>query len=65
MGCRILFGNGGACFYDSVTNTVFGKLLDSKEEAEEFQYWVGIDLRTITDDEFENLLIKFREGEED
>jgi len=61
MGCRILSGNGGACFYDSVTNTVFGVLLDSLSEAEAFEKHIGRDLRALTDKEFIEELDKFRE----
>ena len=64
MGCRILHGNAGACFYDSVTDTVFGKLLENKEEAEEFQNWIGRDLDISYDEKFENLLNEFRKERE-
>ena len=64
MGCRILHGNAGACFYDSVTDTVFGKLLENKEEAEEFQNWIERDLREVNDDKFEDLLNEFRKERE-
>lgn len=71
MGCRIIVGHGDdglgtecAVFYDSVTDTAFGKLMNDLEEAESFQEWVEVDLRTLSDSEFDNLLCKFREMRE-
>ena len=68
MGCDILVGRSShglgleyACFYDSVTETVFGVLLDSLEEAESFQKSVDVDLRKLSHDEFVKLLNDFRE----
>ena len=48
MGCRILEGERinegdgslGACFYSSVTNTVFGPLFEDAGEAEDFLRWL-------------------------
>jgi hypothetical protein len=79
MGCGIIVGNndsglGNECavFYDSVTDTCFGTILHSLEEAESFQDWVfkrnkarKKDLRTLTHKEFVELLNKFREEKED
>ena len=68
MGCRIIVGkdadgNGTecACFYDSVTDTVFGVKLNDLEEAEAFQEFVHSDLRLLTHGEFVRLLNVFRE----
>lgn len=73
MGTRIIVGylDDGlgiecACFYDSVTATVFGKVMDDLEEAESFEKWVTEekklyeDLRQIPNEDFENLVSKFR-----
>lgn len=60
-------GNGieCACFYDTVTDTVFGTKLNDLEEAESFQEWVTDkyknDLRFFNHAEFENMLGIFRE----
>jgi len=71
MGCKILVGNldegtgiEGACFYDSVTDTAFGELLNDLEEAESFQEWVKEDLRELSQKEFSNKLKEFREHRE-
>lgn len=71
MGCRILVGVndngrgvGKACFYDSVTDTVFGELFESLGEAEAFQKWIGTDLRLLSDKEFSSRLGLFREMRE-
>lgn len=71
MGCNIIVGNedGGlgiecACFYDSVTDTVFGVKLNDLEEAESFQKYCKIDLRKLSHKEFIELLNKFREERE-
>ena len=71
MGCKILVGNGEdglgreyACFYDSVTDTVFGELFEDLEEAESFQLWNKEDLRSLSHKEFTSRLIKFREERE-
>jgi len=61
MGCRILVSQDGACFYDSVTESVFGLILEDLEEAESFQKWNEKDLRELTDKEFAENLTKFRE----
>ncbi len=68
MGCRIIVGKNDsgvgvecACFYDSVTDTVFGVILEDLEEAESFQEWNKIDLRTLSHEEFVKELDKFRE----
>jgi len=54
MGCRIIVGKDDdglgvecACFYDSVTETVFGPKMSDLEEAESFQKWLGSDPREI------------------
>ena len=60
MGCRILGNDNEACFYDSVTMTCFGKVMDGIEEAEGFQLFVKKDLRLLTDSEFEKKLDDFR-----
>lgn len=69
MGCRIIVGKDDnglgvecACFYDSVTDTIFGVKMNDLEEAESFQDWCGVDLRTLTHQEFINRLNTFREG---
>lgn len=50
----------GACFVDSVTERVFGRVLDDKEEAESFLEWEKRDLRSLSYPEFEKSLSKFR-----
>ena len=64
MGCRILCGKDGACFYDSVTDVVFGNLFIDLEEAESFDKYVGVDLRRLTKEEFSDKLSKFRKERE-
>jgi len=71
MGCNIIVGrddsgNGVevACFYDSVTETVFGEKMSDLEEAEAFQEWAGEDLRRLSSVEFSYRLNKFREKRE-
>ena len=75
MGCRILVGHEQgynwveqACFFDSVTGTVFGLLMNDEEEAESFQEWVkkkfDKDLRQLTHAQFEDYLGIFREERE-
>lgn len=59
MGCRILSGNAGACFYCSVTNVVFGPLIESKEEAENFMKWLDLDPRQYEVNELITLFNKF------
>ena len=61
MGCRILSGRAGACFYCSVTDVVFGPLIPCKEDAEEFMSWLGLDPRQYDVDELRTLFKKFRE----
>ncbi len=73
MGCKIIVGRNDsgqgtecACFYDSVTDTVFGVMLEDLEEAESFQTWNlqewdSEDLRTLSHEEFIERLDKFRE----
>ncbi len=62
MGCRILvLRDGRAVFYDSVTDTAFGVLMDSEYEALEFQNFVKDDLRSLTHSRFMKLLEYFRE----
>ena len=76
MGCQIIEGKteGGmgvecACFYDSVTDTVFGKLMNDLEEAESFQKYVMAqekkDLRQLSVEEFDVLLGAFRDLREE
>ena len=64
MGCKIINGDDGSCFYDSVTMTCFGIVMEDQEEAESFQDWVDVDLRLLTQKEFEDELTKFREERE-
>jgi hypothetical protein len=75
MGCRIIVGHDDdglgtecACFYDSVTGTVFGRQMNDLEEADSFQTWVfekyKKDLRQLSDVEFSRLLDDFREERE-
>lgn len=71
MGCKIIVGkdddgNGVecACFYDSVSDSVFGTKLNDLEEAESFQKYCKVDLRRLTHKEFIELLTKFREERE-
>lgn len=67
MGCNIIVGKDDsgqgiecACFYDSVTDTVFGIKLSDLEEAESFEKYCKVDLRTLSHSEFVDLLTKFR-----
>ena len=65
MGCKILVAHNSdgveyACFYDSVTETLFGVLLNDLEEAESFMDFVDEDLRQLTHKEFMEKLNKFR-----
>ncbi len=59
MGCKILNGDAGECFYDSVTMTVFGTVMEDGAEAEEFQNWAGGDLRSLSHDEFVEKMKEF------
>lgn len=62
MGCRILKQSEGmACFYDSVTNRVFG-LVATVKELEDFRDWIGCDPRAVPD--LEEKWYKFLEEEE-
>jgi len=54
--------NECACFYDSVTEAVFGVVLKNLEEAESFRTWCNVDLRKLTHDEFIYNLNLFREN---
>jgi hypothetical protein len=56
MACRILVGHEQgcdvyeqACFFDSVSDTVFGPLMQSEEEAEAFLKWLPDDPRKLKD----------------
>ena len=64
MGCRILSGSAGACFYDSVTDVVFGPLMESEEEANTFEGFLDLDPRQYTQDELMQLFKQFREDQE-
>ena len=71
MGCNIIVGKddsgdgvGCACFYDSVTDTVFGVKMNDLEEAEAFHEYCKIDLRRLSHKEFVDLLNKFRDKRE-
>lgn len=65
MGCRILSGKMGACFYCSVTDVVFGPLMETKCEAEDFMKWLNKDPRQYGVDELEELFGKFVEETSD
>ena len=76
MGCRIIVGKDDegqgvecACFYDSVTDTVFGTKLNDLEEAEAFQEYVKKDhkkdLRQLSHVDFVKFLNLFRESREE
>ncbi len=72
MGCRIIVGTRDdgkgvecACFYDTVTDTVFGIILNDLEEAESFQESIDKDLRQLSHNEFVEELNKFREKREE
>ncbi|MEK6880009.1 MAG: hypothetical protein AABY22_10395 [Nanoarchaeota archaeon] len=69
MGCRIIKGydergDDFACFYDSVTDVVFGTKMLNLEEAEDFQKWVKEqfkkDLRELSHQDFVRYLNEFR-----
>lgn len=71
MGVRILAGTKdgtqeAACLYDSVTDFVFGPVMDNIEEAVAFLEYLNYpshnnkDPRMYTDAELENVYIKFR-----
>lgn len=71
MGVRILTGKKddglieAACFYDSVTDTAFGPVMDNEEEAIAFLDYLKYpsnekDPRTYSDAELEDAYVKFR-----
>ena len=59
MGCRILSGEAGACFYCSVTDVVFGPLMMSKDIAEAFMGSLDLDPRNYNIEELMKLYNKF------
>ena len=61
MGCRILRGRAGACFYCSVSDVVFGPLMETKCEAEDFMKWLDKDPREYEVEELSTLFGKFSE----
>lgn len=65
MGVRVIrdWDEGYGAIYDSVTETVFGKLFKlHTEEPEEFLKWLGdIDARRLSDSEFESYMNLWRE----
>jgi len=71
MGTNIIVGRKDdgkgaecACYYDSVTDTVFGVLMNSLAEASEFEDYMKdqyeMDLRVIPNCEFESYVNEFR-----
>lgn len=60
MGCRILTGEAGACFHDSVTDVVFGPLFESKEEAQALMGLLSKDPRTYSTTELVDKLNNMR-----
>lgn len=64
MGCRILSGKAGACFYCSVTDVVFGPLMEDLNEANTFEGWLDLDPRQYQHDELMELFKQFQEERE-
>lgn len=72
MGCQIIVGNlcqgdGTECavFYDSVTDTAFGMIMENLEEAESFQEWLEDDPRTYDVKNLIGLYSEFKEEREE
>ncbi len=61
MGCRILSGSAGAGFYCSVSDVVFGPLMEDKSQAEDFMKWLDKDPREYKVDDLMGLFNKFLE----
>lgn len=64
MSCRILEDkDGDACFYDSVTMTAFGPVIDI-EELKSFEEWLKEDPRKYSSKELWDKFCEFKkEGE--
>lgn len=59
MGCSILSGEDGACFYCSVADVAFGPRMKSEDIAEAFMNWLDKDPRHYSMDELMKLYNKF------
>lgn len=56
-------GSNGTCYIDSVTDIVFGTLMEDLEEAESFMK-CHVDLRNLGSKQFDEELSKFRKSRE-
>jgi len=60
MGCRLLSGSEGVCFFDSVTMTAFGPVMESEEEAELLSQSLSDDPRRYSVEELHAALDNLR-----
>lgn len=66
MGIRNTEAEKRVALFDSVTDTAFGPIFDSGIEADSFVEFAedrGIDVRTLNDDEIQNLFSEWMEDE--